>query len=166
MLTSIYEPMSDTQRIITLLPFLQYTKQKTEQLFKKPSPRPFQKSEQKQYDTDLLDWELKKLKEKYQIPIILLYIPTTPVIDYDTVRTTNDDFYPILENHTQKHDITLINMKKPFEQTYQQIKQLPRGFENTSPGNGHINELGHKLVAEELTKVLKKILTKEGDHAL
>ena len=106
------------------------------------------------------------LKEKYKIPIILLYIPTTPVIDYNRVKTINDEFYPILEVHAKKHDITLINMKEPFEQTYLQIKQLPRGFENTSPGNGHVNELGHKLVAEELTKALKKILTKEGDNAL
>jgi len=165
MLTNIYEPMNDTQRIITLLPFLQYTKQKSEQLFKKASSLSPHQPVQKHYDTDLLDWEMKMLKEKYQIPIILLYIPTTPIIEDNIVKTKKDEFFPILQVHVQQHDITLINMKESFEQAYQQIKQLPRGFENTSPGDGHINELGHQLVAEELTKALTKILQKERDNA-
>ncbi len=165
-LTKIYEPLNDTQRIAMLLPFLQYMKQKAEQLYQKQTTKVNPINEQKQYDRKLLEWELKTLKEKYNIPIVLVYIPTTPIIENGKAITRDDEFSPILKSYAKKYDIEVIDMKEPFEQTYQQTKQMPRGFDNTSPGNGHLNALGHKLVAQELSKKLLVILQKEGDHAL
>ena len=42
------------------------------------------------------------------------------------------------------------NMYSDFEEYYNENCKLPRGFSNTKIGSGHINEDGHRVIAERL----------------
>ena len=39
---------------------------------------------------------------------------------------------------------------------YEKERKLPHGFMNTSPGTGHLNRTGHKLIAARLAAVLEQ----------
>ena len=40
---------------------------------------------------------------------------------------------------------------------YNQNYILPHGFINSSIGNGHLNKYGHKMLAEELYKIIEEV---------
>jgi len=167
LLTRIYKPLDDRERFLTFLPFLEYSKMKAEQL----SSSQIQNHDHteikkgKVYNTSLLNWELQRLKEVYKIPVVLLYLPTTPVIANGVVEQTEDLFLPVLSEQVKKYGITLVNLEDSFNENYLLNKTLPRGFNNTAPGEGHLNQTGHALVAQELSKVIP-ILLQEEENAL
>ncbi len=164
-LKGVYKPLNDIERIITLLPFLEYSKIKAEQLLKSQNTTHNTETLKKSNDIELLDWELKMLKEAYNIPIVLLYLPTTPVIKDGSVIQVKDHFMPVLSEIAKRYDVMIVNMEDVFNENYKLTKTLPRGFNNTSPGVGHLNETGHRLIAEELVKVIPALLL-EGENAL
>lgn len=50
----------------------------------------------------------------------------------------------------EKNDVIFLDMYADFEQYYNEYYKLPRGFSNTKIGSGHINEDGHRVIAERL----------------
>lgn len=50
----------------------------------------------------------------------------------------------------EKNDVIFLNMHTDFEKYYNENYKLPRGFSNTKIGSGHINEDGHRIIAERL----------------
>ena len=49
-------------------------------------------------------------------------------------------------------------MRPVFAQYYEEHKEIPYGFANTKPGNGHLNKLGHRLVAETLITYIEEVM--------
>ena len=39
---------------------------------------------------------------------------------------------------------------------FQQSREIPYGFRNTAMGTGHLNEAGHRLIAQTLYTYLKE----------
>ena len=50
-------------------------------------------------------------------------------------------------------------MRPAFVEYYEHNKEVPYGFSNTKPGNGHLNKLGHRLIAEALIPYIKEALS-------
>lgn len=48
-------------------------------------------------------------------------------------------------------------MGDAFLKEYEASYEVPYGFSNTSPGTGHLNRTGHRLVAEELYKMIGEV---------
>ena len=46
-------------------------------------------------------------------------------------------------------------MTDRFVKEYEENHIIPYGFSNTTPGDGHINSAAHKMIAEELAKVIR-----------
>jgi len=48
-------------------------------------------------------------------------------------------------------------MRSVYLDYFHQTGVLPHGFPNTTPGTGHINAIGHRLLAEQLSKTLEEL---------
>ncbi len=55
-----------------------------------------------------------------------------------------------------KNDIIFVDTISAFESLYKEKHILAHGFTNTAVGSGHLNEYGHKLVAEVVAKMIKE----------
>jgi hypothetical protein len=44
-----------------------------------------------------------------------------------------------------------------FQTYYDEYHELPYGFANTTPGNGHMNEIGHRIMADAILGYLKEV---------
>lgn len=60
------------------------------------------------------------------------------------------------QSECEKRNIILCDMTDTFEQEYQQKHILPDGFNNTTPGTGHLNKYGHRMIAEKLYEMIQE----------
>jgi hypothetical protein len=66
-----------------------------------------------------------------------------------------------LQEAIQNSGIRTIDMSVRFLSEYQSNHILPEGFLNTSVGKGHLNQNGHRMVADALFQELYPELSKE-----
>lgn len=108
-----------------------------------------QKEEMRYWDSCL---ELVSKESKAKI-VIVFHDP----IDMDANEDT-DTTLPVkmkeIEKICSKYNIDVINMIPIFTQNYLENYELPYGFYNTELNEGHLNKIGHKLIAEEMYKYL------------
>lgn len=97
-------------------------------------------------DESLIAWVLQELKNRYP-NLLVIYIPT---IDYNDIGKDPSDIEDKLSHYADLINIPLFNMREDFIRSYLNTKQPPSGFNNTTPGKGHINKVGHFLVAERI----------------
>lgn len=91
-------------------------------------------------------------------PLILVYLPTVPKLNGNgwILDDGNDSEARQMEEAFSRNGWLVINMGGRFVRYFEETGQMPRGFNNSSPGSGHLNEAGHKLVAEALSDCLLK----------
>ena len=68
-----------------------------------------------------------------------------------------DDFKQACENN----GILLLDASDAFLRAYDENYAMPYGFQNTTMASGHLNTLGHRLLAEEFYKAWMQIQDKE-----
>ncbi len=89
--------------------------------------------------------------------LIILYHPSTILNDNGEIalsqNTENVDKFNELCNN---NNIIFVDMSERFVNEYNANYVLPYGFSNTSVGSGHLNKYGHKMIAEELYRVIKE----------
>ncbi len=113
---------------------------------------------QSEYEGDFetaLDDLMKYLRSRTDKEIIILYHPAV-TIDPDGkmhVLTNNAESY--YEKVCSENDITFVDMTDAFLEAYGKDHVIPYGFSNTAPGDGHVNEKAHEMMAEELSKVIR-----------
>ncbi|MCR5421027.1 MAG: hypothetical protein K6E98_08480 [Lachnospiraceae bacterium] len=103
-----------------------------------------------------LDSLMSFIRSKTDKQVIILY---HPAIELDKEGNMN-----LLTNHAEvyykkicpKYDIDFIDMSEVFIKAYEEDYIIPYGFNNTTPGSGHINAAAHRMMAEELYKVIKE----------
>ena len=99
------------------------------------------------------------LKETYKdSQLVLLFIPNVPIISETGLSWSNpsDDYF--VNTLQTINGVEVVYPIDSFRRLYKQNRILPRGFFNTSPNTGHINEYGHMMVAEALADSLEEIL--------
>jgi hypothetical protein len=114
---------------------------------------PPESSQPSQYDA-LVDWAVENLKAKYP-QLVILYFP-----DYNNIKGNPSGIETALSRFTTKHNVRFVNMREDFINYYQVHQQRVHGFNNTVPGTGHINEIGHWLTAEHLAVVFEERVLK------
>ena len=95
---------------------------------------------------DIIDWTLKTLKNDYPRMAIL----------YITVNKPESNIESLLKLSAGKYDLDIINMRPIFANYYLTHCQPVNGFDNTIPGEGHLNEIGHAIVANCLADYFMK----------
>lgn len=109
----------------------------------------------------LVNWEINKLKELYGSKLIILYLPSTPNIIDNQVEYVNKNELKskkLIEEYSVLEKIPSIDLNDEFINLYKQYGIFPRGFNNTTPGNGHLNQYGHEVVAEKVYKYFNDIM--------
>jgi len=99
----------------------------------------------------------RKFRTVTEKPLFLVYLPTVPKLDGNGWSFVDEDEETAaqMERIFTVNGWTVINMKDRFVQNFESNGKLPRGFLNSKPGAGHLNETGHRLVAEALADFLR-----------
>ena len=100
---------------------------------------------------------LALLRSEYEGPLVFVYHPKTELnkdgsltIEYS--KTWNLFYKACLDN-----SIDVIDSGDDFLKYYESNHRLPYGFSNTSLGKGHLNELGHRILADEIIDYLEEV---------
>lgn len=116
---------------------------------------------EKQYN-NMIAWQMKKLKESFsKVPVVLIYIADTSIIEGDSILEKNEEIKKIIKENATANSMPIINTTYAFSQFFEQNKQFPKGFSSDKPGQGHLNNYGHEIVAKLLagyivsTKIIK-----------
>ena len=86
---------------------------------------------------------------------ILLYHPSENLDDDGTVSYNIDEKY--LNNVSgicSELGIVFADMTQDFKELYRNQNVLAHGFTNTEIGKGHLNEYGHRAIAERLARII------------
>lgn len=99
----------------------------------------------------------KNIGDKYNAKLIIMYHPPLSINkDGEMIintKTVSNKFSDICK----ENDVCFVDMTNRFLKEYQDNYIVPKGFNNTAIAYGHLNEEGHRMIADELTKVLKEM---------
>lgn len=101
----------------------------------------------------VIDWTLKELKKRYG-NVVLVYLPKINYKELDSNKDT--ETANLLKIYSKKNKTDLIDMKNDFLDYFKRYHQPVNGFNNTVPGSGHINEIGHHLVANRIKSYFER----------
>jgi lysophospholipase L1-like esterase len=111
---------------------------------------------------DLISWEFDKLHNIYGDKLVLLYLSSAPYIDSNGTVSFNESplntqIKNIAKEICKNRNIHYIDSRDDFNLAYTESKLFPRGFSNSKPGSGHLNYLGHKILADKLAEYFLKL---------
>lgn len=94
----------------------------------------------------------EKLKEQTEWPLIFVYCPHVPRISHGKIITTDANIKDteLFLEVAQKRGISVINLQDRFVNFYKTSGSLPRGFSNSTPGEGHMNRFGDDITAQAI----------------
>jgi len=96
---------------------------------------------------------LQSLKQQSSGFLVFIYCPkSVPSLKHGRIqlKDTKADLVERFHTICTESGVGFIDTTKRFTQLYLQKKTLPRGFFNSPPGTGHMNEYGLKIIAESL----------------
>ncbi len=99
---------------------------------------------------------INKLQKEYKTQIIIFYHPTEILQKDGSVYFTQDKNLKIFADKSKENDILFLDMTDAFYRLYEKEHRLPHGFIMGQIGTGHMNEDGHRVVAEELYRLLEE----------
>jgi len=108
------------------------------------------------YET--LNQALALMRAEYSNPIILLYHPNVAIMPDGTLAIARDmRYYEAYLTACENNDIVFVDTGDAFLKAYQEDYSVPFGFSNTTMLSGHLNRLGHKIVAEAFYEALTEL---------
>lgn len=108
------------------------------------------------YETEL-DATLSLIRSEFDGPIAFVYHPTTEIQPDGSLKLGYSDTWDIFCRVCEKNGIDVIDTGPRFARLYETEGQLPYGFANTTPGSGHLNAQGHRILAEEIISYLEEL---------
>ena len=111
-----------------------------------------------EYDGDFevaLDDLMKYLRSRTDKQIVILYHPAVSLEEDGSMKILTNHAEPYYEKVCARYDIDFVDMTDRFLSEYENGHVIPYGFSNTTPGDGHINSAAHRMIAEELEKVIR-----------
>lgn len=129
--------------------------------FLPPTIRPMQEAWQV---TEALIAEFGKEAASHQAPLLIMVTPTSHQTDPDPkVQEAYRAKYKIesleyaddrLEQCARANGIPVLRLTKPLIEEARKTGKYMAGFANTGPNEGHLNELGHIVIARELAPAI------------
>jgi hypothetical protein len=108
-------------------------------------------NEKPDYLPTLVPFIVQNLKQKYKDPI-LVFVPRIDYFSNQISQPTQAEI--LLEQAAKQQKVKLISMRQDYVRLYRETHQTAHGFNNTEPGIGHINSLGHTAIATRLDEVI------------
>jgi len=119
--------------------------------------------------TDALIAEFGREASSHHAPLLIMLIPTA----HQTYADPKDEesyraHYKIesleyaddrVERQSLANGIPVLRLTEPLKEVIRRTGKYPAGFANTAPNEGHLNELGHAVVARELVQAICALAT-------
>jgi hypothetical protein len=105
-----------------------------------------------------LEKAMELIRAEYDGEIIFIYHSQTIVLEDGSIAFAEDKLFDVFKKACDDNNIRVVDMRPVFVEYYTKETKLPYGFANTKPGNGHLNKLGHKLVAESLIPCIEEVM--------
>lgn len=116
-----------------------------------------------EYSVDAEDYRevvqagLELIRSEYTGPIVFVYHPNTNLEQDGTVSIIRSETLDIFKDVCEDVGIDFIDVGDAFVEHYNQYHEMPYGFSNTTPGKGHLNEVGHQIMAEAILDYLGEV---------
>ena len=104
-----------------------------------------------------MDAALALIRSEFDGPIAFVYHPSVTLLPDGTMRLFYSDTWEIFCGLCEQNGIDVIDTGPRFLACYEGEHRLPYGFANTAPGSGHLNAVGHRIVAEEIISYLEEL---------
>lgn len=105
--------------------------------------------------------QLQELKAAYaDTPVVIVMLPYAPTIEDGVLVLNEPEYDPVLALVEAVDGWHVIDPSAGFQELLE-VGQLPRGFFNSLPGQGHLNVYGHQIVGELLADAIIAILSEE-----
>lgn len=114
----------------------------------------------KEYEEILYNFLNKiNVKSKHaNIKPIIFYHPAEKLEKSgDVIYATEQQYLDVFEKVCSDLDIIFIDMTSYFKTEYDNNYKMAHGFNNTHIGSGHLNENGHKIVANTISEKIKEM---------
>jgi hypothetical protein len=109
----------------------------------------------------LLDTVMRRINQisvNSNIKPIIFYHPHLSLNkDGSAAAKTDDEYLDAFKVACDNNGVYFVDMTAPFMQEYQTNHILPHGFANTAVGVGHLNQNGHRIIANELFNRITEI---------
>lgn len=110
---------------------------------------------EKEYE-EALNATMELMRKSFNGRIIVLYHPATILEKDGSMSIKQPKFKENFEKMCEKNKIEFVDMEADFLEAYEDNYIVPYGFQNTTIGEGHINESGQNIIAERLYSVITK----------
>ena len=89
---------------------------------------------------------------------VIVFDPAVYVDGQGEAYTVTDaDCLAAFESVCAENGIVFIDRTDAYIREYAESCRLPYGFTNTTPGEGHMNRVGHRLFAQEVCETIKAL---------
>lgn len=95
------------------------------------------------------------MRSEFDGPIVFLYHPGLDINQNGEVIIDYCVTWDIFKDICASIDIDVIDLGPAFVEAYYAQDELPYGFSNSTPGSGHMNELGHWIAYKEIIGYLE-----------
>ena len=102
-----------------------------------------------------LDSLMSFIRSRTDKQVIILYHPAVSIEKDGSLKLLTNGAEPYYRKACARYDIDFVDMSDTFMQAYENDHIIPYGFNNTTPGAGHINAAAHRMMAQEVYKVLR-----------
>jgi len=103
---------------------------------------------------EALNEALKLIRNQFKRDIIIIYHPSVSIAESGELVIKQQDTKVMFAELCKKNSIVFIDTEDAFSEAYIKNYEVPYGFPDTTMGSGHFNESGHRIMAEELYRVL------------
>lgn len=106
----------------------------------------------------------KKPAKEAKCELIVVYQPQQTLTEAGTVEYHHfKEKLEVLKQVCKVQDIAFCNMTEGFDNLFETEYQLAHGFVNTELGVGHLNQYGHKVLAETIAEKIEELEGNEND---
>ncbi|GLS25924.1 hypothetical protein [Marinibactrum halimedae] len=112
---------------------------------------------------DRLALILEKIKRESDGQLVVVFYDNIQFLENGKVSLTTDlNEGDAFKGAAQIAQVPVYDLTPTLVQHYQTTKELPLGFHNLIPGDGHLNPIGHKVVADALVPIIQEHLLIQG----
>ncbi len=113
------------------------------------------------YDTEeyseLMNCAMELIRSEYDGNIFFVYHPKVAICENGTLICNRDETAQTFQEICEEHNMFFVDTGKAFIEHYAETYEVPYGFTNTTMGTGHLNETGHKILANVIYEELRRI---------
>ncbi|MCR4923704.1 MAG: hypothetical protein K5931_06805 [Lachnospiraceae bacterium] len=102
------------------------------------------------------------LRSRTDKELIIVFHPAVSIEESGDMKLLSTGAEELFGEACRANDIEFIDMSERFLEAYEEEHIVPMGFSNTTMASGHTNKAAHRMMAEEIYKVIRS--EKESDQ--